>query len=151
MEQGEKNTITENKEQPKPRLLFVDDVPINIELDLGDLNRANPQLLGKFQIEYLSEALNLKEAVEKILELNPNTTLMDNSLGGEFHGVHGPDIIRALREVGFAGTIIGNSTGGDIPFREGGVMEMMDGFLPGKNIGLKDFLENLLKRDEKAD
>jgi len=126
--------------------MFVDDYVDGSKLAMIELERDDPRTAEQFEVVYLSYSDSLSDAVKNILTNSPHVVFMDSDLKGEFGGADGAHVVLALREAGFTGMIVGNSSSGSAPFERNGVAGMMNGFLPDKNKDVGVFLEKLLNR-----
>lgn len=142
------NQNIESREAPKLKVLFVDDEP-EYCAQFWEIQMRKSPVKNNFDVSYLSKFRNAEEAAEEVLKNNPDVVFMDNDLKRAVGVIAtGSDVVRSLRGAGFAGLVIGNSSSGAKPFEKAGVAGMMDGFLPDKSLGLRDFLEHLISKQQ---
>ncbi len=126
-------------QENKTKILFVDDHPKDAELAWNLFLMNNPQKQDYFEASYLYEFKSSEDAVNKILaypDKIPDIIFMDYFLDNRYYNyppnLRGSQIVKLLRERGFLGKIVGNSSSGKIPFEKDEVSHLMDDFLPEK-------------------
>ena len=142
----------ESKEAPKQKVAYVDDQQEYAEEAwMLEMEAKKSPVKNNFEVVYFSMFKSPESAAEEIIKSNPDVVIMDNDLGMSERpdsGFTGASIVRELRAKGFTGIIVGNSSGGSYPFEKQDVAEMMNSFLPGKNLGVHDFLKSLMEKQQ---